>query len=186
METKQQNSIFSFPPVSAPDARVLILGSMPGEASLAAGEYYAHPRNLFWRIMGEITGAGHALPYEERINALKRRRIALWDVLQCCSRKGSLDSAIRDEAPNDFAGFFASHPHVRAVFFNGAKAHESFDRTSRIVLARGASARPGTRERGGALAGSRRLIRLPSTSPAHASLSFEKKLAAWRAMEEWL
>lgn len=158
----------SFPPIERVDARILILGSMPGEASLRAGQYYAHPQNLFWHIMGELLGTDPASPYEQRIRALKSARIALWDVLHSCRRKGSLDSAIDNCSlvPNDFAGFFRSHPRITRVFFNGAKAEECY---RKHVL---------PRSEGGSL----EYLRLPSTSPANASISYERKLEAWRAV----
>lgn len=156
----------SFPPVSAPDARVLVLGSMPGEASLAAGEYYAHPRNLFWPIMGVLAGAHPALPYERRIDVLRASGIALWDVMASCVRPGSLDASIRPASvvANDFAAFLATHPSIAAIFFNGATAETAFRRHALPTLA---AAPP--------------MQRLPSTSPAHAALGFEAKLEAWRA-----
>lgn len=160
--------IQSFPPIERADARILILGSMPGEASLRAGQYYAHPQNLFWRIMGELLGTDPASPYKQRIQALKSARIALWDVLRSCRRKGSLDSDIDGESlvPNDFAAFFQSHPQITRVFFNGAKAEECY---RRHVL-------PGIE------GGSIEYLRLPSTSPANASISYERKLDAWRVV----
>ncbi len=156
----------SFPPLQAPDARVLVLGSMPGAASLAAGQYYAHPQNRFWPIMGALVGAGPELPYAQRMQRLRAAGIALWDVLAECEREGSLDSAIRDETAvaNDFAGFLRHHRRVATVLFNGAKAEASFRR-----FVAGPLARPDLR-----------LRRLPSTSPAHASLAYPAKLAAWR------
>lgn len=159
--------IRSFPPLQAPDARVLVLGSMPGAASLAAGRYYAHPQNRFWPIMGELVGAGPQLDYPARLAALAAAGIALWDVLALCEREGSLDSAIRDDTAvaNDFAGFFAAHPQVGTVLFNGAKAAQSFRRFVAPGLAR-----PDLT-----------LVQLPSTSPANASQGATMKLAAWRA-----
>lgn len=156
----------SFPPLEAPNARALVLGSMPGAASLAAGRYYAHPQNRFWPIMGELVGAGPDLDYPARVAALGTAGIALWDVLAQCEREGSLDSAIRDDTAvaNDFAGFLARHRRVRAVLFNGAKAEQSFRRFVAPGLARPDLA----------------LVRLPSTSPANASQRAEAKLAAWR------
>ena len=120
----------SFIPVVAPDTRVLVLGSLPGEASLAAQRYYAHPRNAFWPIMGELCGARPELPYEERCERLVAVGVAVWDVLKSCRRVGSLDTAIeRDsEQPNDFAKFFKSHPRLRLVAFNGQKAEIAFRR----------------------------------------------------------
>jgi hypoxanthine-DNA glycosylase len=158
------NRVRSFPPVARRDAEVLILGSMPGAASLAANQYYAHPRNAFWRIMGSVLGFDPAAPYAVRVNALKTARIALWDVLRSCVRPGSLDAMIADEEPNDFAAFFRAHRRIARVYFNGAKAEASF---RRHVL-------PALDARGIAFA------RLPSTSPAHAALSLARKTAAWR------
>lgn len=158
-------TIRSFPPVAAPDARRLILGSMPGEASLNAGQYYAHPRNAFWRIMGDLLGAGPALPYPARLARLTAAGIALWDVVADCERRGSLDAAIVRESvqANDFRHFFAEHPGIEQVFFNGAAAEKLF---RRHVL-------PG-------LDGVPiELHRLPSTSPAHAARGYADKLAAW-------
>lgn len=159
----------SFAPVAARDAEVLILGSMPGEASLAARRYYAHPQNAFWPVMGMLLGFEAQSPYALRLRALKSARIALWDVLRACRREGSLDADIarEDLAANDFAAFFRTHPRIRRVFFNGAKAEECFRRH----VAR----EPGVPWQ-----------RLPSTSPAHAALSFDAKLQAWRAVGDAL
>ena len=155
-----------FAPVADPaTARVLILGSMPGVASLTAGQYYAHPRNQFWPIMGALFGAGPDLPYPDRLATLTRAGIALWDVLSSCERRVSLDSAIdlRSAQANDFASFLDRHPGITRVCFNGALAE--------------------TRFRHDVMAHVRPLecIRLPSTSPAHAGLSAADKLQAWRA-----
>jgi len=159
----------SFPPVAARDAEVLILGSMPGEASLAAGRYYAHPRNAFWPVMAALLRFDAAAPYAVRVRALRSARVALWDVLRACRRRGSLDADIarEDLEANDFAAFFRRHPRIRRVFFNGAKAEQCFRRH--------VESEPGVPWQ-----------RLPSTSPAHAALSFEAKLQAWRAVEEAL
>jgi double-stranded uracil-DNA glycosylase len=162
--------IRSFPPLAAPDARVLVLGSMPGEASLAAGQYYAHPRNLFWPIIGELFGFPGDAPYAERVAALRGAGIALWDVLESCRRQGSLDSAIVDDRANDFAVFLARHRQIRQVFFNGAKAEASFRR--RVLPTLGMIELD--------------CRRLPSTSPAHAGMSRAAKLAAWQALREAL
>lgn len=156
----------SFAPIENADAKILILGSMPGEASLRAGQYYAHPRNLFWRIMGELLGVDPTSPYEQRVQALKSARIALWDVLRSCRRKGSLDSAIDDGSlvPNDLAAFFLNHAEITHVFFNGAKAEECYRKY----------VRPATGIK------TIEYLRLPSTSPANASISYERKLEMWR------
>jgi hypoxanthine-DNA glycosylase len=174
--------VSSFPPVSRADAKILILGSMPGVRSLQAQQYYAHPQNHFWKIMGELFGAAPSLPYTQRLEILKDNHIALWDTLQCCVRPGSLDSSITDETANDFASFFAAHPHITQVFFNGAKSAQSFRRhfPSPFPLLQREGDPSGTRGSG---EGQFRLLdftTLPSTSPANASYSFTRKLEAWQ------
>ncbi|MBC7709375.1 MAG: DNA-deoxyinosine glycosylase [Rhizobacter sp.] len=158
----------SFPPIADARATRLILGSMPGRASLTAHQYYAHPHNAFWRIMTALLAVAPDAVYLARVRALHAANIAVWDVLQSCERPGSLDSSIRrdTEVANDFATFFALYPRVTRVFFNGGAAEAAFKRHC------------------GALLGDPRLRfqRLPSTSPAHASLRFEQKLAAWRTV----
>lgn len=163
-----------FPPIAAADARVLVLGSMPGVASLAQGQYYAHPRNAFWPIMGRLFGAGLEASYADRRRILKSQRVAVWDVLRECGRAGSLDSAIdvASERANDFVAFFRRHPQIDAVFFNGQKAERAFRRHAmRDVLQL-----------------EREIVfqRLPSTSPAHAGRHFDEKLAAWQAVRRAL
>lgn len=155
-------------PVAETCATALILGSMPGQASLRAQQYYAHPRNTFWQIQGELFGANPQLPYAERLAILQSQGIALWDVLATCFRPGSLDSDIETSSAiaNDFSTFFRSHSQIRRVFFNGAKAAETFQREVSPQL-----------EISGLL-----YQRLPSTSPAHAGMSFAKKLVAWRVV----
>lgn len=155
--------ITSFPPIAEPDARVLILGSMPGIASLDAQQYYAHPRNLFWPIMDQLIGAGPNLLYADRIRILKDHRIAVWDVLQSCHRPGSLDSAITEEVPQDFKAFFKTHPHITHVYFNGGKAQQSFRRHVLKNLNRD----------------DLQFELLPSTSPAHAARSLAEKAQQW-------
>ena len=107
--------IYSFSPIVSRAGDALILGSMPGIESLRQQQYYAHPRNLFWRIIGEITGACPSLPYPQRLKKLKDAGISLWDVLHACERRGSLDAAICDETANDFKGFFSENPHISRV-----------------------------------------------------------------------
>jgi hypoxanthine-DNA glycosylase len=157
-----------FPPIARRDARVLVLGSMPSVASLAKGEYYAHPRNAFWPIMGHLFGAGPDIRYRERQRILREERVAVWDVLKQCARLGSLDTAIDpdSEIPNDFGTFFRRHSSISAVFFNGGKAEAAFRKHAAANVAR--------------LGRSLHYVRLPSTSPAHAGRSFEEKLVAWR------
>lgn len=145
---------------------------MPGAASLAAGQYYAHPRNAFWPIMGALFGAGPELPYADRLQRLNAAGVALWDVIAACERTGSLDSAIAADSveANDFARLFRACPHIEQVFFNGSAAETAFRRhvQGRIALP------------------ALRLTRLPSTSPAHAARGFEAKLAAWQAVKDAL
>ena len=154
----------------APQPRVLLLGTMPSVASLRAGEYYAHPRNAFWRIMAELGGADPTAPYAERLQALCGLGIALWDVLAACERSGSLDAAIvvASEAPNDIPGLLASHPTITLIGLNGQKAAQLFGRHTWPCLP------PDQR---------RRLLvhTLPSTSPAY-TLPLPAKIACWRAI----
>jgi len=156
-----------FPPIADPHARVLILGSLPGQVSLQRQQYYALPQNAFWKIMERLFGAGPALPYEERVQRLVRNGIALWDVCAAAQRPGSLDASIVHSSvvPNDLASFIETHPGIGLICFNGGKAAELY---RRLVL-------PG-------LPAAVRAIRyetLPSTSPAHAAMPFEEKLTRW-------
>jgi double-stranded uracil-DNA glycosylase len=169
-ETKPP-SVCGFPPIAAADARVLVLGTMPSIASLAKRQYYGHPQNAFWPIMGRLFGAGPELPYDERKRVLCAQGVAVWDVLRKCLREGSLDSAIEvdSEAPNDFPSFLHSHPGIQCIFFNGQKAESAFRRHALPLVAK--LDRPFS------------FARLPSTSPAHAGRSFAQKLAAWRAVK---
>jgi hypoxanthine-DNA glycosylase len=150
-----------FAPVVAADTHTLILGSFPGEASLAAAQYYAHPRNQFWRLLGAVLDepALHELPYEARLTRVLAHRIGIWDVLDACHRQGSLDSAIRNAQPNDFDSLREHAPLLKKVCFNGKTA----GRFAPIIGA----------------AGYQTLV-LPSSSPAHAALSFDQKLLVWR------
>lgn len=160
--------IQSFPPIADNAARLLILGSMPGNASLQACQYYAHPRNAFWHIMGRLTGASPDISYESRVAILRSCGIALWDVLASCTRRGSLDSAIENESitANDFVSFFDHHPAITHVFFNGTMAEKCFDKHVQLLLERPTLIYQG----------------LPSTSPAHASLTYQQKYNAWEVI----
>ena len=151
-----------FPPVARSDARVLVLGSLPGDRSIAEQQYYAHPQNAFWKIMAELYGIEG--DYNARCELLCEHGIALWDVLQSSIRPGSMDAAIQVDSaqPNDFEAFFVDHPGIQMIGFNGRKAQQMF---TRLV--------PGGR----AVADQ---VLLPSTSPAYASMSFSAKLNAWR------
>jgi len=153
------------PPVVAPDARLLILGSFPGEASLAAARYYAHPRNQFWRLVGDVLDEPlHELAYADRLARLCARRIALWDTFVACRREGSLDAAIRDPVRGEIAAITAVAPRVAAVAFNGTAAAKAAPAWSAAGFA---------------------TVVLPSSSPAH-TLAFERKCHAWHALREWL
>ena len=157
----------SFPPHFPAHPRIVILGSLPGAASLAARQYYAHPRNQFWRLLGAVLGEELArLPYAERLHTVAAHGIGLWDVVQKASRKGSLDGAIRDAVPNDLALLAAHDASLKAIAFNGAKAH-SIGRNR--------------------LAGVQAcILRLPSSSPAHAAMPFEAKRDAWLQLRAFL
>jgi hypoxanthine-DNA glycosylase len=157
----------SFQPEAAADARLLILGSLPGEVSLAKAQYYAHPQNQFWRLIGAVIGCDLvALAYPDRLVALKSARVALWDVVQTAERKGSLDADIRGHQPNALAALAASLPALRAVGFNGTT---SWKLGSPL------------------LAGDTRLtlVPLPSSSPAY-TIAFERKLTAWAPLQRFL
>jgi hypoxanthine-DNA glycosylase len=154
-----------FPPVARNDARILILGSLPGERSIREQQYYAHPQNAFWKIIAELFGPGD--DYASRCQLLIENRIALWDVLHSSVRPGSMDADIRMSSAkaNDFAAFLQDHQQIERIIFNGKKAEDLFNRfvDSSVMHERIA------------------LIGLPSTSPAYASMPFSGKLAAWRA-----
>lgn len=148
---------------------MLILGSMPGSRSLRAGQYYAHPHNLFWPFMGEIFDAGPNLPYTERLARLQANKVALWDVLKECEREGSLDTSIvpASELANDFTWLLLTYPTIKKLCFNGNKAAASFTRLVQPTL-------PPT------LSQEVTLFPLPSTSPANRGISTEVKLARWQ------
>lgn len=151
-----------FPPVVDADVRVLILGSLPGEASLAARQYYGHPRNAFWRLMeGVIETPLVPLAYETRLATLLAHGVGLWDVIAEAERPGSLDAAIRDPAANDLLALIETLPKLRLVAFNG-----------------GTAAKLGSRLIGGRIA----TVALPSSSPAHAGRTFAQKAQAWGAL----
>jgi hypoxanthine-DNA glycosylase len=159
--------VHGFEPVARRDAWLLILGSMPGEESLRVARYYANPRNAFWPILGDLLGFDTDAAYRDRLRALRGARIALWDVLRSCRRRGSLDANIdpRSLDANDFRAFFGRHRGIRRVLFNGGTAQTLF---LRHVLPRLDDVRFTTQK-------------LPSTSPANASWSYARKLRAWRS-----
>jgi len=159
-----------FPPIADAHARVLVLGSLPGRKSLEMHEYYAQPYNAFWRIMGELFDAGPAHGYSTRLERLRERGIAVWDVLAAGEREGSLDASIvpKSIVVNDFNAFFERHSRIRLICFNGNTAAGLFRRKVLPGLAAGWAAIE--------------TQALPSTSPAYASLRFEQKLARWAAV----
>ncbi len=150
----------SLAPVLTSETRLVVLGSFPGAASLRAQQYYAHPRNQFWPLLSALWGIDLvALPYERRVAEASARGLGLWDVYASCRRLGSLDSAIRDAVFNDLSRLRQQAPGLRAIAHNGAESARAMRHTQALGVA---------------------VIRLPSTSAAHASWSFERKLAAWR------
>jgi len=154
----------SFAPVVAPDTRILILGSLPGTASLAIRQYYGHPRNAFWRLVGEVIGVDlYAMNYADRLATLLQHRIGLWDVIAQARRIGSLDSEIRDHSGNDLLTLIATLPALETIAFNGGTAGKIG------IKALGAKAE------------NYRVVVLPSSSPAHAALAYEDKRARWLA-----
>jgi hypoxanthine-DNA glycosylase len=157
--------IYSFPYLSNPEATVLLLGTMPGAHSLAMNEYYAHPRNLFWRLVSTIFEEELPVDFQHKKEMLIRNKISVWDVLQACERQGSLDSAIMKEVPNDFTTFLEEHPNIKLIAFNGQKAAAFFKKYVHLT-------------------GDYKFITLPSTSPAHAGKSFEQKLTEWKVIKE--
>lgn len=156
----------SFPPVADANTRVLVLGSLPGEESLARQQYYGKPQNQFWRLISEVTGRDLVpLAYAERLAGLAERHVGLWDVFAAANREGSLDSNIRNHAPNDLRGLFARLPQLRLVAFNG-----------------GTAARHGLRQ---ILPGGPETLLLPSSSPA-LTWPYARKLAAWQGIAAFL
>ena len=162
-----------FAPVIGSDSKVLILGSLPSRQSLLEQEYYANPRNSFWRIMREIVVFASGNSYESRCNTLINNGIALWDVLASSVRPGSLDSAIdiASAKENNFSGLFEKHQGIKLVCFNGVKARDLFDR---LVL--NSMSTPEGFD----------LVNLPSSSPAHAAMSYERKLERWSVIGRYL
>lgn len=163
-----QSTSKCFPPVARADARALILGSLPGQVSLARAQYYAQPRNAFWPIMGRLYGAGPELAYEERLARLMEEGVALWDVCAEGRRPGSLDQRIdaTSVVANDFSSFLAAHRNIGRILFNGATSERFFRRLVAPTLPQALARLPS--------------ILLPSTSPAHAAMPFERKLERWR------
>ncbi|MRX38585.1 DNA-deoxyinosine glycosylase [Flavobacterium sp. LC2016-23] len=158
---------FSFSPISAKDANLLILGTMPGTKSLELNQYYGHAQNNFWKFIFTILKENISSDYETKKTILIKHKIALWDVLQFCDRVGSLDSAIKNEIANDFELFLEEHPNITTILFNGQKAAAFFKKYVQMEK-------------------TYQLLTLPSSSPANASKSFESKLEEWKVITSLL
>lgn len=158
----EPTQLTGFPPVAGPRTRLLLLGSFPSAASLRLQQYYGHPRNQFWPLLSALWAVDLvALPYPARLQAMQAHGLGLWDVYAACRREGSLDSAIEQPVANDLAGLVAQLPALQAIAHNGGESARAMRLTAALGLP---------------------VYRLPSTSPANASWSFERKLAAWRAV----
>lgn len=158
--------ISSFPPIINENSKILILGSIPGLKSLEMQQYYAHPQNKFWKIIFEIFNEEFTTDYSERIKILEKHHIALWDVIDTCERKGSLDSEIRNEEANRIGELLQNYPNIKGIFCNGQKSYKNLQKMlpKDFYLP---------------------IIALPSTSPAHASLKYEEKLKKWKLINEF-
>ncbi|PIF46585.1 hypoxanthine-DNA glycosylase [Chryseobacterium sp. 52] len=161
-----QNRISSFPPIIDHQSKILILGSIPGVKSLEKQQYYAHPQNKFWTIIFNLFNEELTDDYTLRIDTLKKYHIAVWDVIDSCERKGSLDSEIRNEESNSIAELLEEYPNIKAVFCNGGKSYKSLQK----ILGKNYRLP---------------IIQLPSTSPLH-TVSFDKKLEEWMKIREFL
>lgn len=161
-----QNRISSFPPIINTSSKILILGSIPGVKSLEKQQYYGHPQNKFWKIIFELFNEEFTEDYVQRINVLKKHHIALWDVIDSCERKGSLDSEIKNEEANQIPELLQEYPNIQAIFCNGGKSYKNLQK----------------------MLGKSPLIPfylLPSTSPLH-TISFERKLEEWKKILEFV
>ena len=167
------DQVQSFEPVIGRRPRIIILGSMPGVASLEAVQYYAHPRNVFWPVMDELFAVDYKATYDFRISELAKLPLILWDTLQACYRPGSLDSNIDTSSAqaNDFPALLRQFPEIRAIAFNGATSEKYFRKLVVPIL-------PGITDI--------ELLRMPSTSPANAGMNFEQKLVAWRKILDFI
>lgn len=159
--------ISSFPPIINNESKILILGSIPGIKSLEMQQYYAHPQNKFWKIIFELFNEEFTTDYTERIKILEKHHIALWDVIDTCERKGSLDSEIRNEEANKIGELLHNYPNIKAIFCNGQKSHKNLLKILPKIF-------------------HLPIIVLPSTSPAYASLKYEEKLLSWQGIKNYL
>lgn len=151
---------YSFPPLADQDCTTLILGSLPGEESLARQQYYAHPRNIFWKLMFELCGQAYTEDYSFRCQMLLNHHIALWDMIYSGNREGSLDADIKNETPNDLNAFLESHPKISQIILNGKKAEATFRKNFKHINIP--------------------TITMPSTSPANAKMNYLEKLNRWK------
>lgn len=161
-----QNRISSFPPLIDEESQIVILGSIPGVKSLEKQQYYGHPQNKFWKIIFELFNEKFTEDYAERINTLKRNHIAVWDVIDSCERKGSLDSEIKNEEANQIAELLENYPNVKAIFCNGGKSYKNLQK----ILGKNYKLP---------------VMLLPSTSPLH-TIPFEKKYEEWKKILEFI
>ena len=159
--------ISSFPPIIDKESKILILGSIPGVKSLEMQQYYAHPQNKFWKIIFDLFSEDFTTDYSERIKILEKYHVALWDVIDTCERKGSLDSEIRNEEANKIGELILNYPNIKVIFCNGQKSYKNLLR----ILSNDFHLP---------------IIALPSTSPAHASLKYEEKLKSWNIILKYL
>lgn len=162
--TTQPRLVEGLHPISNKNSKILILGSMPGAESLRKQEYYGNPRNLFWKLLAEVTGVEAPYGYTEKQNYLRCHGIALWDMCAVCVRPGSLDSNITEEIPNDIRSFLVSHPYIKTIACNGGKAYKLFQKYVGDLH-------------------NIKILRLPSSSPANASITWEKKVESWRKIK---
>ncbi|MCO7175169.1 DNA-deoxyinosine glycosylase [Sporolactobacillus kofuensis] len=164
--------IYSMPEIVGNDAHILVLGSMPGGVSLAQQQYYANPRNQFWMIVYALIGKTYENPsYAEKIDVLKKHHIALWDSIHYCVRKGSLDSAIKDEEPNDILSLLSAHPGIQAIAFNGSKSFAVFKKHFKLTVPPDIA-----------------LIKMPSTSPTPSRYpkTLEQKIEDWSKIKKYI
>lgn len=159
--------ISSFPPIINQNSRILILGSVPGIKSLQMQQYYAHPQNKFWKILFQIFNEENLPDYQSKIDFLHKNQIALWDVIDTCERRGSLDSEIRNEEANSIAELLENHPSIQAIFCNGQKSHQNL----RKILGKDFPLP---------------IFVLPSTSPANAGIPYHQKLENWKLIKIYL
>ena len=159
--------ISSFSPIIDSDSKILILGSVPGVKSLEMQQYYAHPQNKFWKIIFEILNEELSLDYSERIKILKKHHIALWDVIDSCERKGSLDSDIKNEESNQIKELLTEYTNIKAIFCNGQKAYKNLQKILGIDF-------------------HIPVFVLPSTSPANAGVTYVEKVLSWRKILDFL